>query len=91
MFALWNLKLYHYCYKNDPKHFKFPKTLANFITFLSKIPKFSLEEMFTKMKIIASGIRINALFKQLMSVLTRTVIQQEKETNTVCIEIVSSL
>ena len=41
------------------------------------------------MKIIASGIRANAFFKQLMPALTRMLIHQEKETNTVCVEIVS--
>lgn len=41
----------------------------------------------TQMKTIASGNSINVLFKQLMSVLTRVIIQQEKETNKVCIEI----
>lgn len=40
------------------------------------------------MKTTASGSRVNALFKQLMSVLTRVIIQQEKETNRVCIEMI---
>lgn len=42
------------------------------------MPSLSLEEMLTKIKIIASGIRINALFMQRISVLTTMIIQQEK-------------
>lgn len=44
------------------------------------MPSLFLEEMPTQMKTIAFGSRVNALFKQLMSVLTRVIIQQEKET-----------
>lgn len=61
---------------------------TNYIIFFGKNPKFILEEMPTQMKTKASGSRANALFKQLMSVLTRVIIQQEKETDRVCIEMV---
>lgn len=65
--------------------------MTNYIIFLHKNPKFFLEEMPTQMKTKASGSRVNALFKQLMSVLTRVIIQQEKETDRVCIEMICFL
>lgn len=43
------------------------------------------------MKTIASESRVNALFKQLMSVLTKVVIQRQKETNRARIEMRSFL
>lgn len=46
-----------------------------------RILSLSLKEMLTEMKTIASGSRVNAWFKQLLSVLNRVIIQQEKEMN----------
>lgn len=54
-----------------------------------RIPSLSLEEMPTQVKTIASRGRVNALFKQLMSVLTKMIIQQKEGNNRVCIAMIN--
>lgn len=66
---------------------KLPLNFKLFYFLGKKVPCLSLKEMPLQMKAKTSGSRVNALFKQLMSALSRVIIQPVKENKRVCVEI----